>query len=79
MDVTYPGAVAPDRSRFVRSFGLRIHLCEWGDPDAEPVVLTHGFADHARAFDLLAPLLAEKYRVVAVDARGHGDSDWADE
>ena len=61
------------------SFGLRIHVCEWGDPDAEPLVLTHGFADHARGFDLMAPLLAERYRVVAVDARGHGDSDWAQE
>jgi len=34
--------------------------------------------DHGRGFDLLAPYLAEHYRVVAVDARGHGDSDWCD-
>lgn len=79
MEISYPGAVAPARSRFVRSLGLRIHVCEWGDPEAEPVILTHGFYDHARGFDLLAPRLAERYRVLAIDSRGHGDSDWADE
>jgi pimeloyl-ACP methyl ester carboxylesterase len=31
-----------------------------------------------RGFDLFAPLLAQRYRVVAIDARGHGDSDGAD-
>ena len=74
----YPGAVAPDREREIVSCGLRLHVCEWGDPAAPPLVLTHGFYDHARAFDLLAPLLAGTFRVVAWDARGHGDSDWAD-
>ncbi len=79
MHITYPGAEAPDRSRFVRSLGLRIHLHEWGDPAAPPIVCTHGFADHGRGFDLLAPLLAHAgYRVIAVDARGHGDSDRPD-
>ncbi len=76
--ITYPGAVAPQRERFITSCGLRVHVCEWGDAAAEPLVLTHGFFDHARAFDLLAPLLAERYRVIAWDSRGHGDSDWAD-
>ena len=31
-----------------------------------------------RGFDLLAPLLSERWRVIAFDARGHGESDWAD-
>jgi pimeloyl-ACP methyl ester carboxylesterase len=72
------GTVEPERSRFVESFGLRIHCLEWGDPEAEPVVCCHGMWDHARSFATLAPLLAERYRVVAIDARGHGESDWAD-
>jgi pimeloyl-ACP methyl ester carboxylesterase len=75
---SYPGAVAPERERSIESCGLKLHVCEWGDPEAPPLVLTHGFYDHARAFDCLAPILAERYRVVAWDARGHGDSDWAD-
>jgi pimeloyl-ACP methyl ester carboxylesterase len=77
MEHSYPGAVGPERTRAVASQGIRIHVSEWGDPAAPPLVLTHGAFDHARGFDLLAPLLADDYRVVAVDQRGHGDSDWA--
>jgi pimeloyl-ACP methyl ester carboxylesterase len=75
---TCPGAVEPERSSFVESSGLRIHCLEWGDPAADPIVLCHGMWDHARSFATLAPLLAERYRVVAIDSRGHGESDWAD-
>jgi pimeloyl-ACP methyl ester carboxylesterase len=75
---SYPGAVAPARQRFVSSLGLRLNVVEWGDPDGEPVLLTHGFYDHARSFDTFAPLLARRYRVIALDSRGHGDSDWPD-
>ena len=78
MEPSHPGAVAPERTRYVASQRIRIHVSEWGDPAAPPLVLTHGAFDHARGFDLLAPLLADDYRVVAVDHRGHGDSDWAD-
>ena len=74
---SFPGAVPPERTRAIESFGVRLNLLEWGDPEAQPVVLTHGMWDHARSFAVLAPLLARRFRVVAVDARGHGDSGWA--
>jgi pimeloyl-ACP methyl ester carboxylesterase len=74
---TFPGAVEPERERFAESLGLRIHVIEWGDPAAPPLLLCHGFFDHARSFATLAPLLARRYRVAAMDTRGHGDSDWA--
>jgi len=74
----YPGAVAPERRRRVVSRGVWLQVYEWGDPEATPVVLAHGMFDHGRGFDLLAPHLAERFRVVSFDARGHGDSDWAD-
>jgi pimeloyl-ACP methyl ester carboxylesterase len=74
----HPEAVPPERSRAFDSNGAMLRLHEWGDPKAPPVVLAHGMFDHGRGFDLLAPYLAEHYRVVAVDARGHGDSDWCD-
>ena len=72
----FPGAVEPQRERFVSSLGIRIHVVEWGDPAAPPLLLCHGFWDHARSFATLAPLLATRYRVAAMDARGHGDSEW---
>src|ERR1041385_377322 len=74
---TYPGAVEPERTRSIVSLGLRINLAEWGDPAAPPALLCHGGWDHARSFALLAPLLARRLRVIAMDIRGHGDSEWA--
>jgi pimeloyl-ACP methyl ester carboxylesterase len=75
----YPGARGPDRQRLVVSHGLRICVCEWGDPDAPALLLAHGGFDFARTFDGFAPLLAEGgYRVVSWDQRGHGDSEHAE-
>jgi pimeloyl-ACP methyl ester carboxylesterase len=74
----FPGAAPPERIAAVDSFGVRLNLLEWGDPQAPPLLACHGMWDHARSFSLLAPLLARRYRVVALDARGHGESGWAD-
>ena len=74
----HPDAVPPERTGSLESNGVTLHLHEWGDPKAAPIVLAHGMFDHGRGFDLLAPYLAEHYRVIAVDARGHGDSGWCD-
>ena len=74
----YPGAVQPDRAHRVVSNGVALNVLEWGDPEAPPLLCTHGMWDHAHCFDLLAPLLAERFRVFAMDARGHGESDRAD-
>ena len=52
--------------------GLKLHCIERGE--GELSVLLHGWLDHARSFDLLAPLLPG--RTVALDFRGHGDSQW---
>jgi pimeloyl-ACP methyl ester carboxylesterase len=57
--------------------GLELHYCAWGDPAAPPVVLLHGITGHARSWDHLAARLAPDFRVLAVDQRGHGDSQWA--
>ncbi len=74
---SYPGCVAPERHRTLLSNGIRLRLHEWGDPEAFPVVMAHGMFDHARSFDLIAGELARYFRVISVDARGHGDSGWA--
>ncbi len=50
-----------------------------GPRDGLPLVLLHsGFADHTQ-FDNLVPALAERYRVITPDARGHGYSANASE
>jgi len=71
-------AVAPERTRWVECGDVRLRAYEWGDPEAQPILLCHGFFDHGRGFDLLAPLLAERYFVTSIDSRGHGESEWAD-
>lgn len=64
------------RSRFVTVNRLRLHLLEWGEA-GRPVLILHGFLEHAHAWDLVAPRLAGAgYRVLALDWRGHGDSEW---
>lgn len=75
----HPGARRPERRRFVDAYGLRLAVCEWGDPGAPPILLAHGGFDFAGTFDVFAPLLADAgYRVVSWDQRGHGDSDHAE-
>ncbi|MGZ6143509.1 MAG: alpha/beta fold hydrolase [Myxococcales bacterium] len=52
--------------------GLKLHALDRGE--GRPTLLLHGWLDHAHSFDLLAPLLPG--RTVALDFRGHGDSQW---
>ncbi|MDE0812735.1 MAG: alpha/beta hydrolase [Alphaproteobacteria bacterium] len=55
----------------------RFHFLEWGAPDAPPIVLLHGGHQSAHSWDLVSLHLARKYRVFALDQRGHGDSEWS--
>lgn len=58
--------------------GTRLHYVTAGNQGA-PVLLVHGFPETWWAFHKLIPLLAARHRVYAVDLRGFGDSDVADE
>jgi pimeloyl-ACP methyl ester carboxylesterase len=70
------GAVPVDRS--VPGDGVRLHARDWGG-DGPPVVLLHGLASNCRIWDGVAPLLAAAgFRTVAIDQRGHGESDQPD-
>jgi pimeloyl-ACP methyl ester carboxylesterase len=68
-------AQTPDEGR-VDVEGAAIHWLAWGREDDAGVVLVHGGAAHAHWWSFLAPLLAHRYRVVAIDLSGHGDSGW---
>ena len=57
--------------------GLRLHYLEWGRPDAPPVVCVHGYTSSAQAFNALARRLQDRYRIIAPDVRGHGESAWS--
>lgn len=46
----------------------------WGDDTLPPLLALHGWLDNAGSFAALAPLLAARYRVIALDLPGHGHS-----
>ena len=66
---------AAPAGHFLQLGDLRVHLLDRGS--GRPLLLLHGTGDNARTWDLLAPGLAESFRVLAMDQRGHGESDWA--
>ena len=55
--------------------GRRFHYTEWGAPTSPALVMLHGVTGHARTWDEEAAALATRYRVLALDQRGHGDSE----
>ncbi len=70
---------SPDRfltlpNRLPGGGGLRLHYRDWGGA-GPPLILLHGLSSSARIWDLMAPLLTQHFRVLALDQRGHGLSD----
>lgn len=55
---------------------VRLSYFEWGDRDAPPVLLAHATGLHARVWDRTIAALPEEFRVIAVELRGHGRSEY---
>lgn len=64
------------RSRIFPVNGLRLHGFEWGTPGRPGLLFLHGGAAHAHWFDRVAPSFADRFHVVSLDQRGHGESEW---
>jgi pimeloyl-ACP methyl ester carboxylesterase len=54
--------------------GITLRLLEWSE-EGVPFLMLHGFSNEAHIWDDLAPVLAPHYRVLALDQRGHGESE----
>ena len=65
----------PKSRRVAGSNGIDLHLLEWSQEGVQ-LVLVHGFGNDAHIWDDFAPSVADAYHVVAIDQRGHGESDW---
>ena len=48
-----------------------------GDDDAPPLLLMHGILGCAETWNWMVPRVADRFRVLRLDFRGHGDSDRA--
>lgn len=60
--------------RYVDTDAGRFQYLQWGDEDAPPLLLLHGFNQTAHSWVELGEHLADRYRVIALTQRGHGDS-----
>src|SRR2546426_11980266 len=67
---------ATAQSRVVRVGTLGLHYLEWGSADHPPLLFLHGGSAHSHWFDAIAPAFADRYHVLSLDQRGHGESDW---
>ncbi len=68
-------ALPPGRAVDVRSKdGVRLHAEVFGPPDGYPIVLAHGITCALRVWAYQIADLAEHYRVITYDHRGHGRS-----
>ena len=63
--------------KFVQVHGLNFHYLEWGNPSNPTIFMLHGNSQQAHSWDFVSLPLSENYHVIAMDQRGHGDSDWA--
>ena len=71
-------STALPEDKFIQIDNLSLHYLDWGNTDAVPIVLLHGLCGNAHCWDFFARSVANEYRLIAVDQRGHGDSDWAE-
>ena len=75
--VTFEREAVPE-DRYVEANGMRFHYLDWGNHDAPDMLLLHGFAQTCHSWDFVALAFCDRYHVVALDQRGHGDSDWSE-
>jgi len=72
-----PPSQLPDESiEFHKVNGLRLLCRFWGRADAPAIVLLHGLRGFSGTWRTLADTFRTDYRLIAIDQRGRGDSDW---
>lgn len=67
--------LGPTSNTFI-SQRQRLHYVDWGNAEKPPLLLVHGGRDHCRSWDWTAEALREDWHIIAMDHRGHGDSEW---
>jgi pimeloyl-ACP methyl ester carboxylesterase len=61
---------------FEASDGLVLSCADYGGEGRPPLMFVHGGSAHARWWDFVAPAFVDRFHVLALDQRGHGESPW---
>lgn len=64
--------------KFLTVNNLKLHYLDWGNTKQQTMILLHGFIAHAHSWDGFASSFCNRYHIIALDQRGHGDSDRAE-
>jgi pimeloyl-ACP methyl ester carboxylesterase len=65
------------KEKYLNVNGIRLRYLDWGKRGLQPILLLHGFMAHAHVWDDFALVFRGRYRVIALDQRGHGESQWS--
>jgi len=69
--------IKPESKNVNLDNGMKLHYLDWGNHGAQNVLLLHGLRGHAHSWDDVSLALCSEYRILALDQRGRGESDWA--
>lgn len=61
---------------YIKSGSASIYYEIFGEENRDIVVLLHGNGESGRHFKNIIPLISDRYKVVVIDSRGHGKSDF---
>jgi esterase len=74
-----PREIVHPEDHWVALNGIKFHYLDWGNPQLPHVVLLHGGSLTAHTWDMASLLLRDRYHLIALDQRGHGDTEWTPE
>ena len=64
---------SPPHENWVDIGELKVRYLDWGGA-GQPLLALHGLASSAHWYDIVAPLLRDRYHIYAPDQRGHGQT-----
>ena len=71
-----PSTVTLPEDHQVLIGSMRFHYLDWGG-DGPPILFLHGGGLNAHTWDVVCVMLRDHFHCIALDQRGHGDSEWS--
>ena len=65
----------PDVKQANLPTGVKLNYVDTGPRDAPAIIFLHGATDSSHSWSAVTPFLSDAYHALALDQRGHGDSD----